>query len=106
MRMNTRFRLWSAQETELAVQLMSEGADNAKCLATLGRTRQACKDRIRHCRDAAGNIDTSGISISVMNIPPHVLEDRNRRLMAPKTLTAMLMGDPPFPARGGNSHGT
>ncbi len=28
-------------------------------------------------------------------IPPEVIDDRNRRLMAARDLTAMLMGDPP-----------
>lgn len=96
--MNKHGQLWTPQETELAIQLMDEGADDAKCQAILGRSRQGCKDRIRHCKDSFGNIKKSGYSVSTKEIPQAVIDDRNRRLMARKSLTGMLMGDPPFPA--------
>lgn len=88
------FRLWTPQETELAIQLLDDGADDERCQAVLGRTLQGCRDRIRHCKDSFGNIRKSGFSVSNNSVPQSVIEDRNRRLMARKSLTGMLMGDP------------
>lgn len=92
-----RSKIWTAQETELAEKLVAEKASDQVCQSLLGRTRQACKDRLSRVVNKQNGISSavnhyvSGYSVKV---PPEVLHDRERRLMAPRSLTAILMGDP------------
>lgn len=83
---------WTAQEVELAEQLIAAGADEATCPNLLGRTKQACRDRMRRVSSAVGH------EVSVkLNIPPEVWDERNRRLMAaPRDLTGAMFNDPPI----------
>lgn len=91
----TTRKFWTAQETELAEKLIAENATEEMCQAILGRTRQACADRLRRATDSFGNIQKSGFTLEArVSIPPEVVNDRNKRLMARKSLTAQLMGDP------------
>lgn len=77
---------WTAQEIEVAARLVADNASEQICQATLGRTRQACRDKLRRSQKF--------VSPPKMQVPDHVLDDRNRRLMAGKSLTGWLMGDP------------
>jgi hypothetical protein len=95
IRLGLNRKYWTAQETELAEKLIAENASEEACQAMLGRSRQACADRLRRAKDSFGNAERSGFIVEQkISIPPQVLEDRNRRLMAQKSLTAVLMGDP------------
>ena len=93
-------RLWTAQETELAEQLVSENAKNEIFQTLLGRSGQACRDRLSRVRVASldrsntGNKFANGLPS--MKVPAHVIEDRNRRLMArmQMDLTGIMCGDP------------
>jgi len=82
-------RPWTAKETEVARKLLRENASDATIRATIGRTKFACYDRLKRL----GQPFTAPVRPQI-TIPDHVLEDRNRRYMVARDLTAVLMGDP------------
>ena len=90
---------WDAQQTELAEILIAEGADDDVCMARIGRTRGACFDRVRRVKNKeAGVSNATGHIVDNVytRVPPEVLDDRNKRLMARylMDLTGVMMGDP------------
>ena len=92
-------KIWTPQESELARRLVNERASDNVCQLLLGRTRQACRDRVnRIANKGAGitNATNHSVDTNFTKIPPEVIEDRNRRLMARSQmdLTAILMNDP------------
>ena len=93
----TSSRFWTAQETELAEKLIAENATNPIFQSLLGRSKQACRDRISRVNNSnRGDVGPSFANgLPPMNIPAHVIEDRNKRLMAQRSITSLLMGDPP-----------
>lgn len=87
---------WTEEETELAKRLMRANASDEEFWAAVGRSKKVAVQRLDRQRYRA-SIDKRPMP-STMKVPESVIEDRNRRLMARKSLTGMLMGDPPFPA--------
>jgi predicted ATP-dependent Lon-type protease len=97
MRLTPKF--WTAQETELAERLVADNSSDKICIELLGRTRQACFDRVRRMRNKESGISNAVghmVDINYVKVPPEVIEDRNRRLMEryAMDLTAQLMHDP------------
>lgn len=88
--------MWSAQETELAEKLIRERASEATFQELLGRTRQACRDRMRRLEDTYGRFRCAGPAVPKIKVPDSVIEDRNRRLMSRSemSVTAIAFGDP------------
>ena len=90
---------WNAQQTELAETLIADGATDDVFLALLGRSKRACLDHMRRVMNRnAGISDATGPIVDNVytRVPPEVLEDRNRRLMArmQMDLTGQICGDP------------
>lgn len=101
---------WTPEETELARKLLAEGAPEREFERQIGRTKEAAKTRIqtlnyRARRAEADRFRTlSGSRCKKSEyrrveaeaaIPPEVIADSVRRSDAPRSLTAMLCGDPP-----------
>lgn len=89
-------KLWTAQETELAEKLIFDGASDAVCRSLLGKSRQACRDRViraQNQREGISNAVNHYVNTRI-DIPPEVEADRDRRLLAQRSLTATLLGDP------------
>jgi hypothetical protein len=82
-------RQWTAEETELALKLLRDNASDATIRSTIGRTKFACYDRLKRI-----GRPFSEPTAPQINVPDYVLEDRNRRWMAPRSLTAVIFGDP------------
>lgn len=80
---------WTPEEIVLARKLLNEKAPKTAFQEQLNRTRQACLDKVTRMD---GNKDSKPAMALV--VPPEVIEDRVKRLMAPRSLTAFLMGDP------------
>lgn len=114
-----RLSPWTDEETELARLHYKRGVSPEEFLAKTGRTKDAAKRRFeyvdrpevreRHIkkqqmyRDAAkasGDMHTAARKVAV---PPDVLQDAKRRASAPRSLTGVLMGDPPVPAAPNNT---
>lgn len=91
--MKAEVKTWTSQETELARELYQQRAPNEVFVELLGRTKTCAASRLNRVNapSAVGHFVSSE---SKVNVPDHVWEDRNRRLMAPKSLTARLCGDP------------
>lgn len=96
MRTDFSYKTWSSQETELAEKLVMERAPEEVFQQLLGRTRQACRDRLRRLDSGIGKFRDAGPPVPKIIVPPEVIEDRNRRLMARHlmSLAAQIMGDP------------
>jgi hypothetical protein len=80
---------WTPDEIVLARKLLKENAPKSAFPEQLNRTRQACLDKVTRMD---GNKDLRPSTALV--VPAEVIEDRVKRLMAPRSLTALLMGDP------------
>jgi hypothetical protein len=94
----TRVR-WTAQEDELARTLLRQRAKNEIFVQLLGRSKRTAECRMHRLGAPASKIKESGFYVSRISVPEEVIEDRNRRLMAGKSLTGWICGDPPFPAK-------
>lgn len=79
---------WTPEQVVLARKLLNENAPKSAFQEQLNRTRQACLDKVTRMD---GRKDNAALTVV---IPPEVLEDRIRRLTAPRSITALLMGDP------------
>ena len=107
---------WGEEETARVRQMLIDGMTYDEIVAALGnRTYAAVKSRVKWInlskaeRSRANALKRerrvftpTGVrrdEIKKIEIPSHVLDDRNRRLMAERSLTAVLMGDPVFPAQ-------
>jgi hypothetical protein len=96
---NKHAKFWTSQETELAEKLLKENASNELCLAMLGKTKKACLHRVwRARRDEVNRRSRVAPRPYVQEtkiIPQELIEERNRRLTAPRSLTSIICGDPP-----------
>lgn len=84
---------WTADQVELAKKLVLEKAANEIFIRLLGHTIHQAKQkliRLAYCERRLADDRVLPATI----VPADVLEDRNRRLMADRDLTARLMGDP------------
>lgn len=88
-----RAPMWTPQEIELGKELLDRVASQDECWKLLGRTRQAIRDKLRRV-EFDESVKNGLIAAGRVIVPDSVIEDRNRRLMARKSLTGMLMGDP------------
>lgn len=93
--------LWSPQETELAESLIGEGANDVKCRQMIGKSRQACLERLKRIRSEVlkglPSTTVHYVDSGYTKAPPEVLEDRNSRLIARMQMdfTAVFCNDPP-----------
>jgi len=84
---------WSAQQIEQAKMLYEQRASEELFVRLTGHSKKAAYNKLNRSRysHAVGHYVMTDTRISV---PDDVWEDRNRRLMAQKSLTAQLLGDP------------
>jgi hypothetical protein len=91
-------KFWTAQETELARDLLLKNASHEQFILLLGRTKKSADSKLRRAdKYTFGTIKSSGHYVQgSVPIPKEVVADRNRRLVARMQLdlTAVLMGDP------------
>ena len=90
---------WTPREDQLARTLVALRASNELFIARLGRDKKAALCRLSRLDMEMGKIKESGFYVRRISVPEEVIEDRNRRLMAGKSLTGWICGDPPFPAK-------
>lgn len=88
--------LWTTEQTDLARQMIERGEDEAAFLTQLGRSKKSAIARVDRLKDrpmtrACPNIPTSGR----VEVPDHVKIEASQRAAAPRSLTAILCGDPP-----------
>lgn len=97
---------WTDEETEIARELVKRDAHDREFRSAVGRSKTAAKarlDRVLHRSVIDKRANPSNV---LFKIPVEVIEERERRLKAQRSLTAILMGDPPFPAKGGKRSNT
>jgi hypothetical protein len=99
--MSAERQFWTAQETELAQSLIAQGASDEMFRSLMGRTKKCAESRLRRVNDHSFGmikaISNHYAGEGNIKVPPEVIEDRNRRLMArmQMDLTGALMNDPP-----------
>ena len=91
---NRRLR-WNNRDYAIAAKLVERRATDAECRALLGRNFHACYTRVS--RGPVGQFRKPELEPRT-TIPESVLQEALLRATAPRSLTAILMGDPPFPA--------
>jgi hypothetical protein len=105
-------RPWTQEERSTVVEMLAEGKSPAEIAARINRTKHAVRSHIQYqncdkaekqrrqnerrerARSKFRNQINGENPFVKEEIPAHVIEDRNRRLAAPRSLTSMLMGDP------------
>jgi hypothetical protein len=104
-------RLWTVEDTAEARRLVFADAPNVVCIESLGRSRSACRARIRYVdnedvrikmssrgRNRAPNKSKSRginhIAEKPRGVPDDVIADAERRACAARSLTAWVFGDP------------
>ena len=104
------YPLWSEEETKKLVSMVRDGKSYREIAARLNRTYVAVKTRAKYIclppveraranalrRELRLFTPNSGhrVLVDKIDVPETVIEERNQRLMAPRSLTAILMGDP------------
>ena len=115
--MRERKNLWNEEDTAKARILIARNAPPEDFMSEIKRTKGASKSRIEYldnpnCRDRKyESVRRSRLKCldgptepprryttraAGMPIPEHVLADAAARSNAPRTLSAMLLGDPPI----------
>jgi hypothetical protein len=112
--MNNNIRPWTAEEDAAALAMRRDGKTPPEIADALRRTRGAVSSRMRYLSlSAEARLQISRAKrnkpkmanpvvreritqASMRFIPPEVLADRDRRVLAPRDITATLMGDPTF----------
>ncbi len=102
-------RPWTAEEDRIAAEMRAAGLTMTAIGERLDRTENAVDGRFQYLRITPEEKqrrqrirrDRARASLSGDNcwkvregIPAHVIEDRDRRLSAPRSLTAIICGDP------------
>lgn len=83
-----KWRPWTDAEVETARRLIDQKASDDECMAALGRSRMTCYqklDRLRYSAAVARKQKTSTVALA----------DADRRINAPRSITAWICGDPP-----------
>jgi hypothetical protein len=85
---------WTPDEIATAKRLIEEGATDEQCVAAVGRNRHTCWTKLYNERNR-------GYSAFFNHIPsakpkPEMLADAKQRALAPRTISAFVLGDPPF----------
>lgn len=105
-------RRWTKEDDEVATSMKAKGRSTAVIAHALRRTSVAVRSRMRYLsltdeqrtrewrakearRDAVVPTRIAHIHERAPTIPPEVIEERNQRYLAARSLTAILMGDPP-----------
>lgn len=84
---------WTPEIVKAARKLLAErGVTDEVFVATLGFSKRAAYGKLY--REGRPAIKYRAEGNSAPSIPEHVLADRDRRYSAPRSLTAILMGDP------------
>lgn len=86
--------VWTADHVELAKKLLKERASNEIFVRLLGHTIHQARQKLVRLAYHERRLANDPVKPAII-VPPEVIEDRNRRLMADRDLTAALMGDPP-----------
>lgn len=88
-------RHWSAREIDLMMRLHEvEGKSWAEVGDSLDRTAQSCSSKYAYERAMKGRVEDHA-PITAPRVPQSVLIERDQRLLAPRSLSAMFFGDPP-----------
>jgi len=113
--MNPRIRPWTAEEDLTALAMRRDGARPPAIADALRRTRGAVSSRLKYLglapeerlqknqakcdgrtKRAQGVVRERITPSNNKFVPPAVLEERERRVMATRTITETLFGDPVF----------
>ncbi len=88
---NTHDR-WSSEDEERLARMMRQRMKPREIAAAIGKSSRAVHNKINYVRNPrhAAQIDTD----TRVWAPPHLLEDRDRRMMAERSITAFILGDP------------
>jgi hypothetical protein len=96
-------RPWTPEEDRTALSMIDNGFTYQAIGECINRTVPAIKGHIRYLRltpeqraeeNGTRNWELRNTTSVKITIPESVIEDRNRRLMAARDLTGVLMGDP------------
>jgi hypothetical protein len=105
MQEKTTFNPWTPEEEEIGRRLLEERASEAEFLEKLGRTKKAASSHfysVEHramvlrrrgevlvCRGPTGKV-------TIANAPSiAMMDEAQRQLVAPRSLTSEFFGDPP-----------
>jgi hypothetical protein len=89
-----KWRVWTAEETATARQLMAKRAREAEFMAALGRSKQSAISHLNRLEMKTGR--DQSCAVERINVPTEVLTARAKRSQAPVTFTGMILGDPPI----------
>jgi hypothetical protein len=104
MREKTTF--WTPEENEIGRRLLAENASEAEFLEKLGRTEKVAKDHFYYAKHRAMVLRRRGEVVPVRRGPTRqltianapsiaMMDDVQRQLVAPRSLTSEFFGDPP-----------
>jgi hypothetical protein len=95
---------WTPEEDEIGRRLLEEGASEAEFLEKLGRTKKAASGHFSYIEHRAmilrrrGEVPVScepTRQVTIANAPSIVvMNDGQRQLVAPRSLTSEFFGDP------------
>lgn len=93
---NRRRKVWTPEQDAIALRLLQEDAPESRFRAELGRSK--INSQLRHKRllfqsRAEQARETKSLGLG-LHVPPEAIADRDRRIKAPRSLTALLCGDP------------
>jgi hypothetical protein len=95
---------WTPGEEEIGRRLLEENASDAEFLEKLGRTKNAAKNHFYYVEHRAMVLRRRGEvpvhrptrQVTIANAPSIVMmDDAQRQLVAPRSLTSEFFGDPP-----------
>ena len=89
--MRKKGEVWTAQQIELAQDLVRRKANDVVFMKLLGTPKKTAQNKLYRMQFP---LSVNHYVDSRISVPEEVWEDRNRRLMAQKSLTATLLGDP------------
>ena len=93
-RVRTFRRTWTLEDETLLESLLAEKISPVRIASRMGKTRSAVNSKIQSMR-----MDPARLHIEReprIQVPQRCLEDRDRRMLAERSLTAEFFGDPPF----------
>lgn len=93
--MKARQQKWTDEETALARKLLKERAPDSEYPRQLGRTRICARARIERLDYMAAFGSRRSDDRPSEPVPMEVWVERSKRIAAPRSLTASLLGDPP-----------
>ena len=88
---------WTTEETEVAKRMLDAGAEDAEFRVRLDRSKEAAIARMDRIHDGAavvGRKPTYSVAAGRSPVSEQAYADSVRRLTAPRSITAALMGDP------------